>query len=98
MIMRLCQLYLKLIPCARVQHGDEWSRRVRDEENAEKSGGGATEREGAVPGAIVLSVSHWRGRTKKAGGLWRITCLSHSLQLFALLFTHILSAFTRGNV
>lgn len=81
-----------------MQREDEWSRRARDEENAEKRRGGAIEREGAVPGAIVLSVSCWRGRTKKTGGLWRITCLSHSLGLFALLFTHILSAFTLGGM
>lgn len=78
MIMRFCRLYLKLPPCARVRHGDQWSR--RDEENAEKrGGGGGIEREGAVPGAIVLSVSCWRARTKKTGGLWRITCLPCSL-------------------
>lgn len=43
--MRFCWLYLKLPPCARVRHGDEWSWRVRDEENAEKRRGGAIEKE-----------------------------------------------------
>lgn len=63
-----------------------------------KRRGGAVEREGAMPGAIVLSVSCWRDITKKTGGLWHITCLSHSVWLFALLFTHTLSKFTLGDV
>lgn len=60
----------------------------------EKEGRCDRKREGAVPGAIVLSVSCWRGRTKTTGGLWHITCLSHSLWLFALLFSHTLTTFT----
>lgn len=40
--MRFCWLHLKLPPCARVRHGDEWSWRVRDEENAEKRRWGGT--------------------------------------------------------
>lgn len=58
-----------------MEPGEREMRRTR----GEKEGRSDREGEGAVPGAIVLSVSCWRGRTKKTGGLWRITCLSHSL-------------------
>lgn len=70
------------------RYGDQWSQGARDEENA----GGKERRsdtgvEGAVPGAIVLPVSCWRGRTEKTGGLWRITCLS--LPLFSVIHSHV---------
>lgn len=37
--------------------------------------------EGAAPGAIVLSVSCWRGRTEKCGGLWRVVAYHMSFLL-----------------
>lgn len=51
--------------------GTEWGRSAREMEE-ENAGGGV---EGAVPGAIVPSVSCWRGRTEKTGELQCITCL-----------------------